>query len=115
MLYYFLKLFVSAFTIVAVSEVSKKYSLFGGILASLPIVSVLAMIWLYLDTKNIEAVCALSNSILWMIIPSLVLFVVFPLLLKAGQNFYLSLAVSSLTMGVCYFITLKALKIFGAN
>jgi hypothetical protein len=114
-MYYLLKLLISALTIVAVSEVSKKYSLLGGALASLPIVSVLAMVWLYLDTKDIRAVCQLSNIIMWMLIPSLVLFLVFPLLLKTGYNFYVSLVFSSITMAFCYLVTIKILKNFGIN
>lgn len=50
MLYYILKFTISAILIVAISEISKRYSLTAGILASLPIVSVLAMTWLYIDT-----------------------------------------------------------------
>ncbi len=82
MLYYILKFTISALLIVAVSEVSKRFSLVAGILASLPIVSVLAMIWLYIDTSSVEKVTKLSTSIFWMVLPSLSLFIMLPVLLK---------------------------------
>ena len=71
MLYYILKFTISALLIVAISEVSKRYSLAAGILASLPIISILAMIWLYVDTNSIQKVSKLSTSIFWMVLPSL--------------------------------------------
>ena len=71
MFYYILKFTISALLIVAISEVSKRYSLAAGILASLPIISILAMIWLYVDTNSIQKVSKLSTSIFWMVLPSL--------------------------------------------
>ena len=53
-MYYFLKVLISALLIVAISELAKRSSLMGAIFASIPLVSVLAMIWLYIDTQNIE-------------------------------------------------------------
>jgi len=53
-MYYAIKVVISAALIVVISEVSKRYSLIGGILASLPIVSVLALVWLYYDTNDFE-------------------------------------------------------------
>ena len=76
MVYYVLKFFISALLIVAISEISKRYSLAAGILASLPVVSVLAMIWLYIDTSSVEKVSKLSTSIFWMVLPSLSLFII---------------------------------------
>src|SRR5690349_12496787 len=69
---YIIKLLISAAIIVAVSEVSKRSSLIGGLLASLPLTSFLAMLWLYKDTKDTAKVAALSMSIFWLVLPSLV-------------------------------------------
>mgnify|MGYP000100161555 FL=1 len=87
MLQTIIKLFISSVIIVIVSEIAKKNTFLGGLIVSIPLISILSMVWLYMDTKNIENVISLSNSILWMVIPSLALFIAFPILLKAGVNF----------------------------
>jgi len=102
MLYYVLKIIISVIIIITVSEIAKRSSLLGGLIASLPLTSILAMVWLYVDTKNVKKVINLSESIFWLVMPSLILFIVFPILLKKGLNFYLSLAISSVIMIIFY-------------
>ena len=113
--YLVLKLVITAVLVVGVSEIAKRSTLIGGILASLPLVSLLAMIWLYVDTKSAEKVADLATSILWMIVPSLSLFVLLPVLLKRGVGFYLSLSVSSAVMVACYLVTVGVLRRFGVE
>lgn len=113
MFYIIIKLFISSGLIVAISEIAKKSSLMGSILASLPLVSVLAMIWLYHDTKNTQAIALLSRDIFWLVIPSLILFIALPLLLKQKINFYLALTIAC-ALTVCgYFVMILVLKKFG--
>jgi len=95
LLRYVIKIMISAIIITVVSEVSKKTGYIGGLIASLPLTSMLALFWLYNDTKNVDKVAELSTSILLFVIPSLIFFVFMPLLLKRGMNFYLALAISS--------------------
>lgn len=85
----------------------------GAILASVPLVSVLAMMWLYVDTKDIEKVIALSSSIFWLVIPSLVLFFTLPMLLKNDINFYLSISLSVVVTIISYWIMISVLNQFG--
>ena len=85
-----------------ISEIAKRSSFVGALLASIPLVSVLAMIWLYVDTKDVEKVGALSTSVFWFVLPSLVLFVSLPILLKQGLNFYFSISVSIGLTALCY-------------
>lgn len=54
MVYYIFKIVITTILIVVISEISKRSSLMGSVLASIPLVSVLAMVWLYVDTKDIE-------------------------------------------------------------
>ena len=82
-------------------------------MASIPLVSVMAMVWLYIDTKDIENINALSKSILWMVVPSLALFISLPVLLKSGVNFYISMGISILVTMGCYWLTIAALAKFG--
>ena len=109
MWYLVLKTLISAIIIVAVSEISKKSSLLGAILASLPLVSYLGMIWLYIDTNSKAKVSSLSISVFWMVIPSLSLFLVLPKLLKTEMNFYVALFLSTVIMVIIYFIILYVL------
>lgn len=112
MTYYVVKVVLSAVLIAAVSEIAKRSSFLGGLVASLPMVSLLAFVWLYVDTKSIDKVAALSNGIFWLVLPSLSLFIALPLLLKKTGNFYVSLAASIAIMLACYVVMVAALKRF---
>ena len=112
MIYYILKVLISSVIIVVISEVSKRSSLMGSIFASLPLVSVLAMIWLYVDTKSVEKVSELSTSIFWLVIPSLSLFLILPQMLKWKINFYLSLLISITIMVIIYYLMVLILEKF---
>ncbi|UCH40616.1 MAG: DUF3147 family protein [Gammaproteobacteria bacterium] len=102
MVYYVVKVALSALLIVAIAEISKRSSLIGALLASVPLVSVLAMIWLYIDTRDSDKVAALASGIFWLVLPSLALFIALPLLLRHGFNFYLSMGLSILLTIGCY-------------
>lgn len=111
--YYLTKIILTTVLIVAISEIAKRSTLIGGILASIPLISVLAMIWLYLDTKDVEKIASLATSVFWMVIPSLALFVSLPLLLARGLNFYLSLGIAIVITVVCYYFMIALLARFG--
>jgi hypothetical protein len=113
--YYLLKLAITTILIVAISEISKRSTLAGAILASIPLVSVLAMLWLYVDTKDVTKVSSLATSVFWLVLPSLALFVSLPLLLKQGLSFYLSMGVSIGITVLCYFLMLAALNHYGVK
>ena len=102
MFYYALKTTITLILIVAAAEIAKRSTLMGGIVASIPIVSVLAMVWFYVDTQDTERVAMFAKSILWLILPSLSLFISLPILLNQGFNFWISLASSLILMFGCY-------------
>lgn len=115
MAYLFIKIAITAILIVAISEIAKRSSFLGAILASIPLISVLAMFWLYIDTKDVEKVSELSIGVFWLVLPSLALFIVLPLLLKQGVNFYLGMSVSiGITIG-CYLAMVHLLKHYGVE
>ena len=102
--YYIVKITVTTALVVFISEIAKRSSFVGAIMASIPLISVLAMFWLYIDTKDVDRVGALAMSIFWLVLPSLVLFLTLSLLLKRGLHFYLSTCISvGLTVG-CYIL-----------
>ena len=113
-MYLVIKTIVTALVIVAISEIARRSSLFAGILASIPLTSVLAMTWLYFDTKNVKSVIELSNSVLLLIPPSIIFFLTFPFLLKK-IDFLISLAISILLTALTYWIYISLLTKFGVK
>ena len=111
--HYFINIFISSGIILLVSEIAKKDNLIGGLIASIPIVSVLSLIWLYVDTNDIDKVKGLANGILWMVVPSMSLLIVLPILINYGIKFYLSLTISGLVTMVCYLVTISLINYFG--
>jgi len=115
LIYYVIKISVTAVLIVAISEIAKRSSFFGALLAALPLISLLAILWLYIDTKDVLKVSALTTSIFWLVLPSLALFITLPLLLKHGLNFYVSISISiGLTVG-CYWLMVTLLNHYGVK
>jgi len=113
--YYLVKLAITTVLIIMISEVSKRSSFIGAVLASIPLTSVIAMVWLYKDTKNVEKVSALASSVFWLVLPSLVLFITLPILLKQGLNFYISLCISIAFTSGCYWLMITVLNYFGVK
>ena len=92
MLYLVIKAALSGIIVAAVSEIARRYPGWGGLVASLPLTSLLAMLWLWRDTGDSGRVAALAGSTFWFILPSLPLFVALPLLLRSGIGFWLGMA-----------------------
>ena len=113
MIYYVLKTGITLVLIIAAAEIARRSTMLGALVASIPIVSVLAMIWLYVDTHDTARVASLSRDIFWLVLPSLSLFIVLPLLLQHGVNFWLSLGGALLVMFCCYLIMWYVLGRFG--
>jgi hypothetical protein len=92
MLNLLIKAAVSGAIVAAVSEIARRYPGWGGLVASLPLTSLLAMLWLWRDTSDPTRIAALSVSTFWFILPSVPLFLVLPWLLRSGVGFWASMA-----------------------
>ena len=112
MLQLVIKVLLTAAVVVAVSEIAKRSSFWGALLASLPLTSLLAFVWIYLETGNTQGIAALSQSIFWLVLASLPLFLVLPSLLKMGWPFWPSLASACLVTVGAYFALAWGLKHF---
>ncbi len=115
MVYIVLKYAISALLIVLISEIAQRSSFIGAIIASIPIVSVLAIIWLYIDTQNRQQVSQLSSDIFWLVLPSLVFFISLPLLLRTRLHFYVSMSIACVLTIIAYTIMIAGLKFFGVR
>ena len=114
-MYLLLKTLISAIIIVAVSEIAKRYTWTAAIIVSLPLTSLLAFVWLYWDTKDVQKVIELSYSTIVMSLPSFVFFIILPLLLKFKQNFILSIVISIISTAIAYAIFMFFIKKFNFN
>ena len=94
MLYLLIKALVSGVIVAAVSEIARRFPGWGGLLASLPLVSVLAMTWLYVDTRDTLKVADLAVSTFWFFLPSMPMFLIIPALLRSGWSWAATMALA---------------------
>ncbi len=104
MLLFSLKVFVSALLIVGASELARRSTMAGALLVSLPLTSLLATMWLWRETHDGERIAAFSVDMLWLVPPSLLLFIVLPLMLRSGFGFWLSLGAGVTATIIAYAI-----------
>jgi hypothetical protein len=94
MLYFWIKAGISGLIAAAVSEIARRYPGWGGLVASLPLTSLMAMIWLWRDSGDTGKVAALSSGAIWFVLPSLPLFLIIPRLIRAGIGFWAALGIA---------------------
>ena len=75
------KYFLTAAVVVLVSELAKRSDKLGGLIAALPMVTVLTLIWLYVEKQSPEKIANHAWYTFWYVIPTLPMFLVFPVLL----------------------------------
>jgi hypothetical protein len=115
MTFLLIKAVLSGIIVVAVSEVARRSPGLGGLIASLPLISILAMIWLWQDTADSDRIAAQSQATFWFVLPSLPMFLVLPALLRHGLGFWPALVLSCLlTMGL-YSLMIGALSRLGVH
>lgn len=109
------KVIVSAIVIVAISEIAKRSSFWAAALASIPITSLMAFVWLHVETGDAHRIAALAQGIFWLVLPSLVLFLLLPALLRSGWSFWPSLTLSSAVTALTYGALVWVLSRAGIN
>lgn len=112
---YTLKVLITAAVVVAVAEIGKRSSFWGALIASLPLTSLLAFVWIYLDTGDTQIIANLSRGIFWMVLATLPLFVLLPALLGSGKPFWLSIGIAALVTAGAYLTLLRLLAYFGVR
>lgn len=110
---FIIKVIISALIIAIVSKVSQRSATIGAILVSLPLTSILALIWLFNDTKDVQKVIDLSESIFWIVIPSLVFFLALSYFLKQDMKFHWAMILSSVITIISYNIYIFILRKLG--
>ena len=113
MTYLIVKALISGVIMAIVSEVAKRSPGLGALIASLPLVSILAMIWLWRDTSDVQRIASHAEATFWFVIPTLPMFLVLPYLLRSGTQFWLALSLSCLLTIGLYVLTMWLLPRLG--
>lgn len=105
MLYGVLKALLSGALVGLVSETARRNAALGALFASLPLVSVLGMIWLWRDTRDVNRLADHAQATFWYVIPSLPMFLLIPALLRRGVGFWPALLAGCALTVVLYGVT----------
>lgn len=103
---FILKAVISGLLVATISLIAKRYPGWGGLVASLPLVSLLSMLWLYGETRDTERVAQLAMGAFWFFLPSIPMFLVIPMMLRSGFSF-------GLTMGTAIVLTMALYAAMG--
>ena len=104
---YFTKIFVSALIILIASELSRKSTVVASLVIAVPIVSILSLSWLWIETHDIEKISKMSYEIFLFVIPSLPIFLIIPFLLKRGFGFFPSMFIGCIITAILFAIMKK--------
>jgi len=106
------KYLITAAVVVAVSELAKRSDRLGALLASLPLVTLLALIWLQLEKQPASKIANHAWYTFWYVVPTLPMFLLFPWL-YARFGFWPALAISAVVTVACFGLFALAVKPFG--
>jgi len=108
------KYLVTAAIVVAVSEVAKRSDKLGALIVALPLVTILAMIWLYVEKQPTEKIANHAWYTFWYVVPTLPMFLIFPSLLHRF-GFWPSLGLSALITCFLFEVFAFVVSKFGIN
>jgi hypothetical protein len=115
MFYLVLKALLSGVIVMAVSEIAKRSPAFGALVASLPLVSLLAILWLWRDTGDAARIANHAEATFWYVLPSLPMFLAFPYMLRHGMGFWTAIAASCAMTIALYGLTVLLAARFGVK
>ncbi|MFN6924312.1 MAG: DUF3147 family protein [Tabrizicola sp.] len=106
MSYLAVKAILSGLLIAAISEIARRSPGFAALVASLPLLSILGMIWLWRDTGDTARLAHHAEATFWYVLPSLPMFLLVPWLLRSGNGFWLSLGIGCVVTIALYLLLL---------
>jgi hypothetical protein len=113
MLHLVIKAGLSGIIIAVASELARRAPALGALIVSLPLVSLLALIWLWQDGGDSERIAGFAQSTFWYVLPTLPMFLLMPLMLRHGIAFWPTLAACCALTFALYLLTVWTLKQFG--
>lgn len=115
MLYLIVKAAISGVLVAVASEVARRYPGWGALIISLPLVSILGMIWLWRDTGDTARLADHAQATFWFVLPSLPMFLVVPALLRRGLAFWPALAIGCVMTILLYGLMIQVLPRLGVR
>jgi F0F1-type ATP synthase assembly protein I len=106
---------VTAFVVVLVSELAKRSDRLGALVASLPFVTIMVLVWLHIEKQGTEKLANHAFYTFWYVIPTMPMFLLMPRLLHKGVGFWWSLLWCALLTFFCFVLTALAAKRFGVQ
>lgn len=106
---------LSGMIIAIVALVARRQPAFGALIASLPLVSILAMIWLWRDTHDVDNMARHVESTFWFVLPSLPMFLIIPALLRGGTGFWPALGIGCAITIALYLLMVLVLPRLGVE
>ncbi|MET4131645.1 hypothetical protein ABIE62_000761 [Porphyrobacter sp. MBR-155] len=113
--YLLFKAALSGLIIAIVSDIARRAPGIGALVASLPLISVLGMIWLWRDTQDTVRMADHALATFWFVLPSLPMFLLIPVMLHRGIGFWPALAAGCGLTIALYLAMVAALRQFGVE
>lgn len=113
MLYLAVKAALSGIIIAVVSEVARRQPALGALIVSLPLVSILGILWLWHDTGDAGRIAAHAQATFWYVLPTLPMFLLVPALLRSGVGFWAALGAGCALTIALYLVMIWVLARFG--
>ena len=104
------KAVTSGLIILIATEVSNRSTILAALIIALPLVSIISLTWVWIETKDVSKISALSSQIFWFVLPSLPMFLIIPTLLKKEFHFFFALIVGCSVTIILFYITRLILK-----
>ena len=102
MTFFIVKALLSGVIVAVVSEVARRLPGLGGLIASLPLISVMGMIWLWRDKPDAAHMADHVQATFWFVLPSMPMFLLIPALLHRGWGFWPALVLGCLLTMILY-------------
>lgn len=106
---------LSGIIVALIAVIGRKAPAAGALIASLPLVSILGMIWLWRDTSDPVLLADHAEATFWYVLPSLPMFLIMPWLLRSGQNFWAALLCGVALTIILYLVTIFIAARFGVR
>ena len=115
MLYLTVKALISGALIAAASEIAKTAPTLGALVTALPLVTILAMIWLWRDTGDTVLIAAYARATFWLVLATLPMLLLLPWLLAKGVGFWPALGAGAALTVLLSLTTIYLLPRFGID
>lgn len=112
---FLIRALLSGLIIAAIAVIGRKAPALAALIASLPLISILGMIWLWRDTGDAKLIADHAQATFFYVLPSLPMFLAIPLMLRAGHEFWTSLTVGIAVTLILYLLTIGIAARFGVR